>query len=82
MRERIQQGLDKIKAKSLPILTMIKDRITSEKTQRFAINSVVFGSIFGILFITAFISYVLFYILYLPSVSVSIPVYLQYDSVR
>lgn len=54
------------------------DGLTSNKTQRVALNTAIFGVVFGGLLSTALLIYGIFYFLYIPKVSHVIPVYMQY----
>ncbi|KAL2918434.1 hypothetical protein HK105_201835 [Polyrhizophydium stewartii] len=65
-----------------PIWRGIVEQVTSEKTAKAAVNSVVFGAVFSAMVVAAFGAYGLFYALYMPQVATVVPFYLQYGQGR
>lgn len=63
-----------------PIIKKITEWITSEASQKLAINSIVFGSVFSTLTTAAIIIYAIFYALYLPKSSHRLPLYIDYGN--
>ncbi|TPX60076.1 hypothetical protein SpCBS45565_g07584 [Spizellomyces sp. 'palustris'] len=61
-----------------PYIRMGYEGLTSNKTQRFALNTAIFGVVFGGLLGMALAIYGLFYWIYIPQVAHVIPVYMQY----
>ncbi|KAL5037210.1 hypothetical protein BDV3_006737 [Batrachochytrium dendrobatidis] len=79
--ERVINIADQVRLIIQPWLTKIIEQLTSQKNQRIALNSLVFGGILGVMATLAISIYSLFYTLYMPQASIVIPFYLQYPTV-
>ncbi|KAI9099877.1 putative adipose-regulatory protein-domain-containing protein [Phlyctochytrium arcticum] len=63
-----------------PYIKVGYDGLTSDTTQRFALNTAIFTTSMGIMLAIASVIYGIFYLIYIPQVSHIIPVYMQYGS--